>query len=72
MGVILTLLVVLVTGLIARNFVGRRLVIWWEVLLARIPVVNSVYHRQAGFRYALFLERQRLSQGAAGPVSARG
>ena len=43
-GVILTLAVVLLTGLLAANFVGQRLVIWWERILARIPVVNSIYH----------------------------
>jgi uncharacterized membrane protein len=26
------------------NFIGQRLVVWWEKLLARIPVVNSIYN----------------------------
>ena len=43
-GVILTLVIILLTGLLATNFIGQRLVIWWEKLLARIPVVNSIYH----------------------------
>ena len=43
-GVILTLLVVLVTGLVTANFVGQRLVIFWEGVLARIPVVKSIYY----------------------------
>lgn len=43
-GTILTLLVILITGLLATNFIGEKLVIWWEKLLARIPVVNSVYN----------------------------
>lgn len=43
-GVILTLLAILLTGLLAANFIGQRLVIWWERLLARIPVVNSIYN----------------------------
>ena len=42
-GVILTLLIIVVTGLLAANFIGQRLVVWWEKLLARIPVVNSIY-----------------------------
>ena len=42
-GVVLTLLIILTTGLLAANFVGQRLVGWWEKLLARIPVVNSIY-----------------------------
>ena len=43
-GVILTLVIILLTGLLATNFIGQRLVIWWEKLLARIPVVNSFYN----------------------------
>ncbi len=42
-GVVLTLLIILSTGLLAANFIGQRLVGWWEKLLARIPVVNSIY-----------------------------
>ena len=42
-GVILTLLIIFVTGVLAANFIGQHLVIWWERLLARIPVVNSIY-----------------------------
>ncbi len=43
-GVVLTLLIILITGLLAANFIGQRLVGWWELLLARIPVVNSIYN----------------------------
>lgn len=43
-GIILTLLIVMTTGLLAANFIGQRLVGWWERLLARIPVVNSIYN----------------------------
>jgi len=43
-GAVLTLLMILVTGLLAANFIGQKLVVWWEMLLARIPVVNSVYN----------------------------
>lgn len=43
-GVILTLLIVLITGLVATNIVGQRLVLLWESILARIPVVKSIYY----------------------------
>jgi uncharacterized membrane protein len=43
-GAILTLLIIVLTGLLAANFIGQRLVVWWEMLLARIPVVNSIYN----------------------------
>jgi uncharacterized membrane protein len=44
LGVILTLLVVFGTGVLAANMIGQRLVSYWESLLARIPVVNSIYN----------------------------
>ena len=43
-GAVLTLVMILLTGLLAANFIGQKLVVWWEKLLARIPVVNSVYN----------------------------
>ncbi len=44
LGVVLTVLIVFVTGVLAANIIGQRLVTFWEGLLARIPVVNSIYH----------------------------
>ena len=35
-GVIMTLLVVLLSGLVATNIVGQRLILFWEGALARI------------------------------------
>ncbi len=43
-GVILTLLIIFITGVLAANFIGQRLVAWWERLLTKIPVVNSIYN----------------------------
>ena len=42
-GAILTVLIVLVTGVLASNILGQRLVTLWEAILRRIPVVNSIY-----------------------------
>ena len=42
-GALLTLGMILLTGLLATNFIGEKLVLWWNALLSRIPVVNSVY-----------------------------
>jgi uncharacterized membrane protein len=44
LGVLLTLLVLFVTGLIAANFLGQRLLRVWEGILGRIPVVKSIYN----------------------------
>lgn len=43
LGVILSVLIVLATGVIVANLFGRQLVTAWEALLARIPLVRTVY-----------------------------
>ncbi len=43
LGAILTLLFILLVGLLAHNFIGQRLVRWWEALLRHIPVVGPIY-----------------------------
>jgi uncharacterized membrane protein len=43
-GMLLSVLMVFVTGLVATNVLGQRLVQAWEWLLARIPVVKSIYY----------------------------
>jgi uncharacterized membrane protein len=42
-GLVMSLLVILVTGVLAANFLGQRLLRWWERLVGRIPIVNSIY-----------------------------
>jgi uncharacterized membrane protein len=44
LGALLTLLVVFLTGLVTTNIVGQKLVRFWEAVLARIPVVKSIYY----------------------------
>jgi len=43
-GALMTIMVVLLTGLVTTNIVGQRMVRFWEALLARIPVVKSIYY----------------------------
>ena len=43
MGVVMTLVIVFLTGLFTTNILGARLVRYWHDVLHRIPVVNSIY-----------------------------
>ncbi|MBI4938656.1 MAG: DUF502 domain-containing protein, partial [Nitrosomonadales bacterium] len=43
LGVILTVAIVLGTGLLTRNIFGQRLLRYWDGLLHRIPVVSAIY-----------------------------
>lgn len=42
-GVLLTLLVIFLTGVIAANFLGSRLVALWDAIVSRIPLVRTVH-----------------------------
>ena len=42
-GVILTFIIILLTGIIANNFFGKKIITLYEVLLNRLPFVKSVY-----------------------------
>lgn len=44
LGVILSLILLVSTGIFATNFFGQRLVIWGESILSRIPLVRSIYN----------------------------
>ncbi len=42
-GVLLTLGILLAVGAVVSNFMGKKLVIWGDTLVSRIPVVRSIY-----------------------------
>jgi len=44
LGLVLAVTIVLVTGVIVANFFGRRMIALWESVLARIPLVRTIYH----------------------------
>src|SRR5499427_10600742 len=43
LGALLTVVVVFVTGALASNILGQRLLTFWESVLGRIPVVKTIY-----------------------------
>lgn len=53
-GVLLSLLLLLFTGIIATNFFGQRLVIWSEAILDKIPLVRSIYNASKQVIQAIF------------------
>ena len=54
LGVILAIVVLLLTGVLAANFVGRAFVGGWESLLERIPIVRSIYSAAKNFAEIVF------------------
>ena len=43
LGAILTVVTIFVTGVIATNIFGQQLILLWEAMLSRVPVVKSIY-----------------------------
>jgi uncharacterized membrane protein len=54
LGAVFALAVLLLTGLLVTNLIGRRLIVWGEELLNRIPVVRSVYGGVKSFAESVF------------------
>ena len=44
LGLVLTVVVVFLTGVFASNIIGQRLLRIWDGILRRIPFVNSIYN----------------------------
>jgi len=57
LGVIFTFLLLVITGMLAANFVGRAFVKGWESLLDRIPVVRAVYSAVKKFAEMVFSDK---------------
>ena len=43
LGVVFSLVLLFLTGLVVTNFLGQRLMRWSEAVLDRIPLVRSIY-----------------------------
>lgn len=54
LGVLLSLLLLLITGIVATNFFGQRLVSWSESVLDKIPLVRSIYNATKQVIQAIF------------------
>jgi len=54
LGVILTIVLLLLTGVLTANIVGRSFVGGWESLMDRIPVARSIYSAAKNFTEIVF------------------
>lgn len=57
LGLVLSVVVLLVTGVAVTNLVGREVVRWWEELMKRIPVVRSIYSGAKTFTETVFTDQ---------------
>lgn len=81
LGMLTGVVVIYGTGLVATNVLGRRVLAWWDKVLARIPLVKSIYtsskqltqvfqEGKTSYRRAVFVEWPRPGVRAVGFVTA--
>jgi uncharacterized membrane protein len=81
LGAVFALILLLLTGLLVTNLIGRRLVVWGEEVLNRIPVVRTVYggvksfaesvfSQSAAFRKVVMIEYPRAGAWSIGFLTA--
>lgn len=61
-GFIFTVGLILGTGMLATNYLGRRLLAWGDRLFIRLPLVRSVYQTLKQLVHAVFSEKQKAFQ----------
>jgi uncharacterized membrane protein len=54
LGILIAFSVLLVTGLMVTNLIGRRLVQYWDGLMRRIPLVRSIHGGVKSFAESVF------------------
>jgi uncharacterized membrane protein len=54
LGAICVFMVIVLTGILVTNLIGRRLLVWGEELLHHIPIVGSVYGGVKSFAESVF------------------
>ncbi len=62
LGILITLLLVFITGLIAQNYFGKKLIDLWDGFINRIPLVRSIYHSIKQMMENLFNSKGKFSK----------
>jgi uncharacterized membrane protein len=81
LGMLTGVIVIYLSGVLATNVMGTRILRWWDDRLSRIPLVKSIYNSskqltqvfkegKASYRRAVFVEWPRTGVRAVGFVTA--
>jgi len=57
LGLILAVILILLVGVLTRNFVGKKVVQFWENMVDRIPLVRIIYTGVKQFLEAFFMQK---------------
>jgi uncharacterized membrane protein len=81
LGMLTGAVVIYLSGILATNVMGTRILRWWDDILSRIPLVKSIYNSskqltqvfkegKTSYRRAVFVEWPRVGVRAVGFVTA--
>ena len=56
-GLILVIIIILVVGILFRNLVGRRVVLFWENMVDKIPIARIIYSGVKQLLESFFLQK---------------
>jgi uncharacterized membrane protein len=81
LGMLTGFVVIYISGVLATNVMGTRIIRWWDDILSRIPLVKSIYNSskqltqvfkegKTSYRRAVFVEWPRVGVRAVGFVTA--
>jgi uncharacterized membrane protein len=59
LGFIIVFIIILITGFFARNYVGSKLIAFWEKVINKIPFVRSIYIAIKRLGETLFLKTEK-------------
>ena len=54
LGLVFTLIILMITGLLTSHFIGHKLMHFWERLLSRIPLIRSIHSAVKQVTQAIF------------------
>lgn len=61
-GILITLSIILLLGVMAQNYFGKKIIGYWELLISKIPVVRSIYNATKQTVETLFLSKENFSK----------
>ncbi|GAB6072458.1 DUF502 domain-containing protein [Venenivibrio stagnispumantis] len=61
-GIIITILVILILGLLGQNYAGKKLLDLWDSFIGKIPVVRSIYSATKQTMETLFAKKESFSK----------
>lgn len=64
LGVVATILVIFITGALATNVLGRRVVAWFDSLMLRLPLARSIYSATKQLSDSIFAQHRAAFQRA--------